>query len=167
MVGAREFQCLTRVEAVRLAAAKGLALPVKEDFSLAEAYGGDGALRLSNKGPKSGSGSARLRRPVSQADRQQPSTRKLRANGGDCRRVIEHQSASTMPHAGAGWLLPGENGSAKSSWSVGFGQDLTQRGARPLADFRAWIALKFFQPRYCCCPLFLKQANRTRRPCAH
>ena len=41
LIGAREFRRLTRAEAERLAAAKGLALPDKEDFSLAEVYAGD------------------------------------------------------------------------------------------------------------------------------
>ena len=41
LIGAREFRRLTRAEAERLAAAKRLALPDKEDFSLAELYAGD------------------------------------------------------------------------------------------------------------------------------
>jgi hypothetical protein len=40
LVGTREFRRLTRSEALRLAAAKGLALPDQSDFSLAELYCG-------------------------------------------------------------------------------------------------------------------------------
>ena len=39
-MGIREFRRLTRPEAQRLAAAKGLALPDQDDFSLAELYCG-------------------------------------------------------------------------------------------------------------------------------
>jgi hypothetical protein len=39
-MGTREFRRLTRPEAQRLAAAKGLALPDQNDFSLAELYCG-------------------------------------------------------------------------------------------------------------------------------
>ncbi len=54
LVGAREFRRLTRAEAERLAVAKGLALPEKEKFTLAEIYGGGGGQWASGNGRKIG-----------------------------------------------------------------------------------------------------------------
>ena len=54
LVGAREFRRLSREEARRLAAAKGLALPEGGDLSLAELYCDGGTVESLGKARKIG-----------------------------------------------------------------------------------------------------------------